>query len=556
MAVLEPLGRLVDFLGGVGPVLLSIVLLLVAPFVDRLVVRRKRLGFRVLYNSKIGVGPEGLGDGADPVEAGPPQLRRVAELLERMSIVVIRIRNSGSYDIEPEDFDRPLSFTFGGRVVWNARVSEASTAELRRRLRESLRFFPDADKPARDSLVTVRQRLSGRLARWIGSAQGAEVPEPAWHGVRLDGLRLRRGQMAKLVVVLREDGPGHGEITKVVERAGKLRDAGMIKDEGKTRRLTLPRVSIALVVALSSLLVLDRLSEPRDTSVACAAGELRVEGSSVLMPAIRAIAAEYTELCGGGPRITTVPSGSLSGVRALLESGATAPAAPDAFVALSDGKSHYHDRLHGEKLAVVRYSVVVNSGVGLTTLSLADLRKIYDGGYTDWRQLRADAPPLPIRIIGRGQDSGTRQLFEQRVLRGGENVLSSDECLTKDRNRDAPVIRCERDDNAEIIEKISTIPGAIGYADELSTREARRNGAITELTLDGKAFDASTAGGSGYPFWTVEYLYTRRAPAPGSPAAAFLRFVRTHELARVRLAEAEFKPCVTPEGLLDLCDLR
>ncbi|NUR85173.1 MAG: hypothetical protein HOY71_13900 [Nonomuraea sp.] len=549
MAVLEPLGRLVDFLGGVGPVLLSIVLLLVAPFVDRLVVRRKRLGFRVLYNSKIGVGPEGLGDDGD--DGGPPQLRRVAELLERMSIVVIRIRNSGSYDIGPDDFDRPLSFTFGGRVVWNARVSDASTGELRRRIRESLRFFPDADEPARDSLVTVRRRLSGRLARWIGPAQGTEAAEPIWHGVRLDGLRLRRGQMAKLVVVLREDGPGNAEITKIVDQSGKLRDAGMIKDEGKARTFTLPRVSLALVVALSALLVLDRLSEPRDAAVACAPGDLRIEGSSVLMPAVRAIAADYTKLCGGEPRVTTVPSGSLSGVRALLEA-----ADPGSFIALSDGRSHAHDRLHGEKLAVVRYSVVVNSGVGLTTLSLADLRKIYDGGYTDWRQLRPGSPPLPIRIIGRGQDSGTRLLVEQQVLRGGENVLSSDECLTKDRNAGAPVIRCERDDNAEIIEKISTIPGAIGYADELSTRQARRSGAITEVTLDGKAFDASTAGRSGYPFWTVEYLYTRRAPAPGSLAAAFLSFVRTHELARVRLAEAEFKPCVTPEGLLDLCDLR
>ncbi|MBF8187898.1 substrate-binding domain-containing protein [Nonomuraea sp. K274] len=548
MAVLESLGRLVDFLGGVGPVLFGIALLLVAPYVDRLLVRRKRVSFRVLYNSKIGLGPERLGDGGDPTESGPPTLRQVARLLDRMSIVVIRIRNSGSYDIDPDDFDRPLSFTFGGRVVWNARVSEASTDELRRQLRESLRFFPDEDKPARDGLVTVRRRLSDRMARWFGAPQGPDVPEPAWHGVRLAGLRLKRGEKAKLVVVLREPGPGHGDLTKVVEQSGKLKDAGMIQDEKQRHRVTLPRVSAALVILLSTVLVLSRLSEPPDRGIACAPGELRVEGSTVIMPTIRAIADEYENACG--TTITTSASGSIAGVRNLIET----PAAD--VVAVSDGRSAYHDRLHGEKLAIVVYHVVVNSGVGLTTLSLDDLRKINDGTWTDWNQLREDKTSLPIRIIGRGQSSGTRQLFEHEVLGTGENVLSSDECVERDRNPAAPVIRCERDDNPEIIRKISTIPGAIGYADALSIDAERRAGGITALTLDGKAFDLATAGESGYPFWTVEYVYTKDRPRPGSPAAGFLRFLRSHELAQVRLTGAGLTPCLTKEGVEEVCDLR
>ncbi|MGW4638749.1 hypothetical protein ACWEN6_09480 [Sphaerisporangium sp. NPDC004334] len=169
-AVLEWLARLVGFFGGAGPVIFSIVLLVATPFVDRLLVRRKRVIFRVLYNSKIGVGPETLHDGADPAAHGPPQLRQVARLLDRMSMVVIRIRNGGTYDIEPEDFERPLSFTFGGRVVWNARISEASTPERREELRNGLRFFPAEDsRPVRDNLLTVRQRLGERLEIYDGT---------------------------------------------------------------------------------------------------------------------------------------------------------------------------------------------------------------------------------------------------------------------------------------------------------------------------------------------------------------------------------------------------
>ncbi|WP_220182759.1 hypothetical protein, partial [Sphaerisporangium album] len=48
MVALDWLGRLVAFLGGAGPVLFGIALLVATPFLDRLLVRRKRLGFRVL----------------------------------------------------------------------------------------------------------------------------------------------------------------------------------------------------------------------------------------------------------------------------------------------------------------------------------------------------------------------------------------------------------------------------------------------------------------------------------------------------------------------------
>jgi phosphate transport system substrate-binding protein len=58
---------------------------------------------------------------------------------------------------------------------------------------------------------------------------------------------------------------------------------------------------------------------------------------------------------------------------------------------------------------------------GLTT---AQLQGIYNGTYRDWNQLRGGAS-LPIRIVGRGQESGTREPFEQRVLHAAEPALTS-----------------------------------------------------------------------------------------------------------------------------------
>ena len=568
MVVLEWLGQLANFLGGVGSVLLGVFFAVAAPFFDRMFVRRKRVSFRVLYNSKIGIGPERLHDGSGHAESGPRQLRQVTRMLDRMSIVVIRIRNSGSYDIDPEDFHAPLSFTFGGRVVWNARISEASTEELRAELRNSLRFFTtDDSRPPRDNLLTVRQRLSERMNRLLRASSEQDVAEPRWSGVRLDGLSLKRGQKAKLVVVLREPASNKGDdITKGFRLGGKLKDNGLIKDEGENRRVTVPRVSVALGVVTALVLVLTLVYRPTDPSVACASGHLQIEGSSVFMPVMKAIADEYMKTCGDAKQITPEANGSLEGVRRMMQAD---PAKSGEIIALSDGKSRYHDQLYAEKIAIIVYYVVVNSKVKLTTLSSEQLRKIYNGPWTDWSQVTAEKgaagagggedgkkEPLPIRIVGRGENSGTRQLFEQQVLGSGEGPLSSDECMEKDRNPQAPVIRCERNDNAEIIQKISTIPGAIGYADALSVREERRANKITALTLDGKAFDVSTAIESGYPFWTVEYVYLKSEPKPGSLTARFLDFVRKHDRARVRLTESGFSPCTTPQGPLELCTLR
>ncbi|MFI0421814.1 substrate-binding domain-containing protein [Spongiactinospora sp. 9N601] len=540
MAVLQRLAELVESLGGVNQVLFGIALLLVAPFVDRLVVRRKRISFRVLYNSKIGLGPESY----EPAETDPPQLRRLTTLLERMSIVVIRIRNSGSYDIDAGDFDRELSFTFGDRVVWNARVSEASTDSLRTQLRNGLRFFTTGRQPSPDSLQTVRGRLGERMARWLlGGQTQHDTAEPTWHGVRMGEMALKRGEHAKLVVVLRETGPVGGEITKIVKHAGRLKDTGMIKDEGHTRRITLPRVSGALVIVLSVLLVLSQLAEPPDRTVACASGTLIVEGSSVFMKVIESAGDAYTRICGDA-KIETNANGSLAGVRKAAQSR------NGNLLALSDGHRGGYDHLHMQKLAIVVFYVVVHRSAGVTSLSLQQLSRINSGELNDWQQIRG-GESLPIRIVSRDAQSGTRKLYEERVLGGtGETQVTSTDCLTNDRDRAARVIRCERSDNDEAIQQISTTTGTIGYSDAQSLAKARREGHVTALTLDGRAFDAATAVESGYPFWTVEYVYTRAEPASGSLAANFLAFLRER-----RLRESGFLPCDTVEAQ-PLCDLR
>lgn len=538
-----------DFLGGPGPVALAIALLFATPLIDRLFVRRKRLSFRVLYNSKIGLGPDQLHDGTD---SHAPQLRELVRQLERMSIVVVRVRNSGNYDIDPDDFDKPLTFTFGDRVVWNARVSEAGSEELREEVRRSLQFFGRDE--LRVSLPTVRERVSQSMARLFrnGGDRPRAVVEPVWHGVRLESLTLRRKQKFKLLVVLREpDTNPTGEIGKEVKITGHLGGAGVLHDEKQERFLTLPRLTGGLAALLAAVLVVTLAWAPpsSDGSVACGTGPLRVEGSSVFMPTMAKIAEEYGKACPEA-QIATDANGSIAGVRSV------AAASPeDGLIAMSDGKQDVSDVV-AEQAAIVVYHVVVHSSVGMDTVRLDQLRGIYAGAYTDWSQLRG-GDPLPIRIVGRGGESGTRELFEQRVLGTGEGALTSDDCRTKDRAPQATVIRCERDKNADVVREIAAVEGAIGYADAPSVAEARKTNRMTALSLDGKMFDASVGVEAGYPFWTVEYLYTKGKPDGNSLAGRFIRYVLEHDEARVRMTDAGYLPCRTPEGTpLELCNLR
>jgi phosphate transport system substrate-binding protein len=553
--ILHTAQSIVTFFGGAGPIIVAIVGLFATPYVDQLLIRRERLNYRVLYNSKIGVVPEDLFPPGDKAQPATTPLEEFESSLRRMSMVVIRIRNTGSSVITHRDFREPLSFTFGRRVIWNARIDDATDDGLRDEVRAGLDFFTENDQgEVRESVVNLnelRDQLRARL-------RGDEKKKPGFRTVRFHTLRLRPGQKFKLVVVLLEPDGGDGVISDEVDRDGKLADRGVIRDEKVVRRVTLSRVTAGLAGVLTVLLVVPSFF-PASASqpVECASGELRVEGSSAFIPVLDQLARQYQDSC---PRasITTLSNGSVDGVRHVSELN---PAQADAVAAVSDGKDATSAAvgLHTAPLAIVPYSMVVNAKDGVDGLTSSQLRGIFDGTYRDWNQLRGGAS-LPIRIVSRTSGSGGRTLFERNVLKATEPGVTSNGCLTMDRDPPAPagsVIRCERDTNAEVVHTVGQIPGAIGYADDTSIAAGKETSQITALTIDDKTYDANDVRDANYPFWTVEYFYSLRAPDSRTLLGGFLDYVKHNNSARQRLNDTGFTPCVTKEGApLNQCNLR
>jgi len=526
-----------------------------APFVDRYFIRRRRLAFRVLYNSKIGLSPIPLHDGANGSAQADPQLARTAHLLSRMSIVVIRVRNTGGFDIAPGDFEIPMAFTFGSRIVWDARVSDATGDDLRTSVRDGLEFFTretaSPQPPAEGAkLSRVRALLPKRFAELV-SPEAPPTPEaPEWHGVRLARLSLKRKEKFKLVVVLRESDEHGEEISKEIEHHARLA-GGRIKDDRKQRRITWPIITTAVGVLLTGALLATLIvswSRPAQT-VECAGGSLAVEGSSAFVPIIDSIAREYHGQCDGAD-ITTRATGSVTGVRALAPVSA---ADKDGLAVLSDGKSgEAGPDLASKPVAVIVYSLVVNRAAGVDRLTVGQVKDIFSGRVRNWDQLRP-GPSVPIGIVGRGQESGTRKTFEQKVLGGAEDRLTSDSCRAPERDPSAATTRCERGTTSEVLTEVAAVPGALGYADVPAAKAAAaKDPQVTVVQLDGRYPDVTTID-AGYRFWTIEYLYTKGVPANESVLKHFLDYLSS-STARAELQDAGYTPCVAKDGLLDrLC---
>jgi ABC-type phosphate transport system substrate-binding protein len=518
--------------------------LIAAPLVQRWLAGRKRVYYRVQSDSKIGLDVD-LHD-ADGYADG--ELITVAKVVDRLTFVVIRIRNTGG-DVALSDLGEPMEFTFRERVIWNARISDASVPQHREELINSLEFF-SADTPSDRTppvpLPKVRKELLSRwrelLSTQPAGAQAPVSPEPSapvWHGIRLRRtLSLAAKEKFKIVVVLSEPPANTGpERTKGVDGpAGHRR----IRDERTVRRARWPLVTGGVGVLLIGALVTANLVPVTvdDPLVECVRGDLDVIGSSAFAPIMTTVANRYGAACAGAD-VRVTATGSIAGVRQLA---GVEPARRATVAAMSDGKvSEATPDLVAQPAAVVVYTLVVNDSVGVSGLTVGQVRDIYAGRHHDWAELRP-GPPLPIRIVGRGQESGSRRTFEQTVLGAtSEGDLTSDSCETTDRVPGAPVIRCERNTETQLIDEVAATPGAIGYVDLPSAGDG-----LTVLLLDGERPSVSGIS-AGYPFWTVEYLYTKGVPPAGSLLAAFIDHLRG-PAAGALLSGAGYTSCTGKDG--------
>lgn len=473
---------------------------------ERFMQRGRRLGYRVQLNTPLRDGSETVGDlTVRDGEVGSTG---------GSTLVLLRIENDGLRDISHGDYERSDGFE-GLRVTFDDKTVQAVVATI----------------PGAFGRVKRNLEAEPRLRK-----EGNAVLMPK--------VSLTRKQYFKLLVLL--SGPVAPD---EVELTGTLRETDIHRNHSRSVDDRTPTFSpaarnivlvlAACVVTLAAIIVRTEAPPP----IGCARGTLTVTGSTAFAPVVRELAKKYEKDCDGAT-IVVDAHGSTAGIRKLAAAGAAGGKGSPAVVALSDGrKPAGYPQLRESMVAVSLFTLVLNDRAPVDDLTLDEVRRLYRGDITRWNQI-AGGPDLPVLLVSRDANSGTREVFQRRVLGRNEPANSSRDCEHRD-DPEAKVVRCELDSTEQVLATVARLPGAIGYT-ELRAGSGLKG--LHRVAIDGRVPHVDEIGDSTYPYREIEYAYTWGQPPADSLTSSFLTYlsrgggqdvIRTHG----------HLPCATPEGL-------
>ncbi|MGW7519081.1 substrate-binding domain-containing protein [Streptomyces sp. NPDC054796] len=470
---------------------------------ERLMPGLKRIGYRVQMDTLIGGDAQ---NGQADVRLG---LFGEAPEMSDASLVLLRIENDGLRAVGTEDYtSRELSgltVTFTERTVTGVAVTEPSSPHL------MSHFSPRAGLRHDSNVIHV-----------------PKVP-------------LNRGESYKLLVLLTGSGVGRS-----VTVNGGLRE-GAVK---RNRRQPRPSNRVLGLVAFLALLLVaepvvltlgDRTLPP----VGCAEGALTVTGSTAFAPVLEEVGTAYEKECAGAT-VTVDARGTGTGLWALDEAGKKAKGGAPAHVTLSDGaKPDSFPKLRERYVAVSVFTLVVNERARVKDLSLEEVRRIYRGDIVNWKEV--GGADLPVRLVSRDADSGTREVFQRRVLDGNEPPHTARDCVHKD-DPGARVTRCELNSTERVLSTVADVPGALGYSE---LRAADQLKGMRRVSLDGRAPSPESVAEKRYPYHETEYAYTYGQPPADSLASSFLDFLINGSGQNI-VATHGHLPCAAPPNM-ELC---
>lgn len=455
-------------------------------------VGRRRLGYRVQMDTPVTGEIDSVFPGVLPQLR--PDLDGSSPDLKDLSIVLVRIENSGATTIDPADYAVPdndrvgLHLHFPQRKVIGMAVTELSDPGVGEFLR-----------PA--SGIASREDTVGHVGI-----------------IDLPKVQLNRGDHYKILAILQRT-TGAGQYPPAQVR-GKIKNGWVAETRSQ---VGVSRIMVALIgflVLVIAVQFVTGLLEKPPESLDCASGRLTLVGSTAFEPVIEAAADEYGKRCSRA-KFEFAFAGSDPGLERLDEQGRDNP----GLLAITDGpKGVGYPILLQRPLAVSLFTMIVHKDVGVRDLTLAQIRDLYAGRIANWNQL--GGPDLPVRLVNRNYGSGTRDTFERRLLEGPQPPYSPLTCRELRNSVKPGPAHCDVAVTKDMLKAVAETPGAIGYSE---SADATKAAGVLTVTIDGHRPTRDEVLNRAYPFWGVEYAYSYGDIPTGTLASGFLRFLTDQE---------------------------
>ncbi|SDR67243.1 phosphate ABC transporter substrate-binding protein PstS family protein [Parafannyhessea umbonata] len=234
-------------------------------------------------------------------------------------------------------------------------------------------------------------------------------------------------------------------------------------------------------------------------------GNITAVGSTALQPLVEAAAEQYMNE-NPGVQITVQGGGSGQGITQIAQ-GAVQIGNSDVFAEEKLENKDDAKKLKDNKVAVVGMGPVVHPDVKVDDLTIDQLKGIFTGKVTNWREVGGG--DKEIVVINRAAGSGTRATFENAVL-GGDKVPEDFRPQ-------------EQDSSGTVVKMVAQTPNSISYL-----AFSYFSDDVKALKVGGVEPKDENVETNDWTIWAYEHMYT--AAKPDAATADFIKYMLSDDV--------------------------